>query len=87
MIYDEVSGDYKPRFGYKRANAGIEEQVIVEVKEGEDAFKDPWEENRKEKKARVDKNAKQQQKNMLRHEIAMGRASPKKDPKDQFGFI
>lgn len=60
MIFEEETGEFKPRFGYKRANNGIEDIPIIEVKEGEDPYKDPWSEARTEKKARIAKNEKQQ---------------------------
>ena len=69
MVFDEDTQEYKPRFGYKRVKNGVEDLPIVEVKHGADPFADPWAEGRKEKKARVDKNTKNQQKNLLR---AMG---------------
>ena len=64
MIYDEESDEYKPRFGYKRANGGIEDLPIVEVKAGADPFADPWAEDRAAKKQRVVKNAKAHLKNL-----------------------
>jgi regulator of ribosome biosynthesis len=67
MIFDEETEEYRPRFGYKRANNGIEDIPIVEVKSGQDPFADPWAEERKEKKARVTKNNKQQLKNQRRN--------------------
>ena len=66
MVFDETSKEYKPRFGYKGVNSGVSDQVIVEVKHGQDPYADPWAEDRKEKKGRVEKNAKNQQKNLDR---------------------
>jgi regulator of ribosome biosynthesis len=63
MVFDESNQEYRPRFGYKRANSGIDEVPIVEVKEGQDPFADPWAEARADKKARVKKNTKQMMKN------------------------
>jgi regulator of ribosome biosynthesis len=71
MLFDESAQEYKPRFGYKRAKNGIEDMPIVEIKKGQDPFKDPWEASRKAKKERVDKNLKQQLKNK-------GKLNPKK---------
>jgi hypothetical protein len=68
MVYDENNQEYRPRFGYKRANNGIEEIPIVEVKKGQDPFADPWAEAKNDKKQRVKKNTK----NMLRNQ---GRAN------------
>lgn len=33
MMWDEASQEWKPRWGYGRANAGEEEEPIIEVKE------------------------------------------------------
>lgn len=66
MVYDELTDEYKPRFGYKGINSGIQEIPVVEVKDGEDPFADPWAEERKEKKARIQKNAKNQMQNAAR---------------------
>ena len=67
MIFDEETQEYRPRFGYKRANNGIEDIPIVEIKNGQDPYADPWAEERKEKKARVTKNNKQHLKNQRRN--------------------
>ena len=66
MIYDEVTGEYKPRWGYKAINNGIEDHAIVEVKTGQDPFADPWAVEKNEKKERVQKNLKKQLKNTMR---------------------
>jgi regulator of ribosome biosynthesis len=52
MVYDENNEEYRPRFGYKRANSGIDEIPIVEVKKGQDPFADPWAEAKNDKKNR-----------------------------------
>lgn len=75
MLYDEVTGEFAPRFGYKRTKNGLQEQAIVEIKPGDDPYADPWAEDRKQKKARVDKNEKQQQKNQMRAVKAKGKGS------------
>lgn len=66
MVFDESNQEFRPRFGYKGANSGIEEIPIVEVKPGQDPFADPWAEARTDKKARVKKNTKQMLKNQGR---------------------
>lgn len=33
MIWDEQSNEWRPRWGYKRANGGAENEPIIEVKE------------------------------------------------------
>ena len=67
MVYDEISKEYKPRWGYKSVTGGIDEHAIVEVKEGQDPYKDPWAEARNEKKLRVEKNQKKHAMNLLRN--------------------
>ena len=66
MVFDEDSQEYRPRFGYKRVNNGVEDLPIVEVKTGQDPFADPWAQERQDKKARIQKNMKSQQKNVRR---------------------
>lgn len=66
MVYDEQTGEYKPRYGYKRINNGLEDLPIVEVKEGDDPFADPWSVDRQQKKDRIAKNKKSQMKNEAR---------------------
>ena len=78
MVYDEDTGDYKPRYGYKRINNGLEDLPIVEVKEGDDPFADPWSIDRKEKKDRIAKNKKSQLKNVERANKKAGKEGPKK---------
>lgn len=63
MVFDEANQEYRPRYGYKRANSGIEEIPIVEVKPGQDPYADPWAEARADKKARIKKNTKAMLKN------------------------
>jgi regulator of ribosome biosynthesis len=65
MVFDEDSGEYRPRFGYKRAKGGVEDLPIVEVKQGADHFADPWSDARADKKERVQKNAKNQKRNQV----------------------
>jgi hypothetical protein len=55
MIFDEVDQQYKPRYGYKRANNGIQDIPIVEIKAGDDPYKDPWTEEKQMKKQKVEK--------------------------------
>jgi len=66
MVYDETHEEFRPRYGYKRANNGIEDMPIVEIKAGQDPYKDPWTEARVDKKNRIKKNLKNQMKNQGR---------------------
>lgn len=65
MLFDEEAQEWKPRYGYKRINNGVEDVPIIEVKKGEDPFADPWEKSRNEKKERISKNLKNQEKNKV----------------------
>jgi regulator of ribosome biosynthesis len=66
MVYDDEMDEYRPRYGYKRANGGIENEAIVEIKPGDDPYADPWSASKQEKKERVQKNLKNQTKNLIR---------------------
>ena len=66
MVYDENSAEFRPRYGYKRADSGIDEIPIVEVKSGSDAFADPWAASKNDKKTRVAKNLHNQMNNKLK---------------------
>lgn len=80
MLFDEDTQEYRPRYGYKRAN-NIEDQVIVEVKPGQDPYANPWEVARADKKQRVEKNEKQRIKNIERNS---GVKKSKKIPQNEF---
>jgi len=75
MVVDEQTGEYRRRFGYKKAN-NIEDQWAIEHKEGQDDSVDPWTAERIKKKARVEKNQRQQRRNMLRAQQANPRNLP-----------
>jgi hypothetical protein len=66
MVFDEDTEEYRPRFGYTRAEGGLKHMPIVEVKEGEDEFADPWAADRKQKKDRVKQNEKNHMRNLNR---------------------
>ena len=85
MVFEENSQEFRPRFGYKRANNGVEDVPIVEIKNGQDPFKDPWAAERENKKARVTKNEKNQKKNIFRANGGPASLIPQKDKKDGFG--
>lgn len=70
MVFDEETGEYRPRFGYKRAKGGVEDLPIVEVRDGDNPDEDPWAKARKDKKDRVKKNLKNQMRNMMHAEKA-----------------
>lgn len=64
MVYDEAEGEYKPRYGYKGINKGMEDVAIMEVKEGQDPFADPWTADRTAKRDRIKRNEKNQLRNL-----------------------
>ncbi len=78
MIYDEETGEYKPRYGYKGINRGLEDIPIVEVKDGQDPFADPWSAERSAKKDRIKRN----EKNQLRN---ISQLNKKKNGKKSYG--
>jgi len=63
--WDDEQQQWRPRFGYKRANDESAAWAI-EAKEGE--TEDPWTRLHREKKQRVDKNRSKQLKNIRRAE-------------------
>ena len=89
MVFEEDSQEFRPRFGYKRAKNGVEDMPIVEIKNGQDPFKDPWAEERKDKKARVVKNQKNEKKNIFRANGGPASLTPdsSKGKKEGFGEI
>ncbi len=62
-VWDESAQEWRPLWGYKRANPGVESAPIVEVKQGENFDTDPWTEAKAAKRSRVEKNAKQMKRN------------------------
>ena len=65
MIWDEKYQEWRPRYGYGRANDEADLPPVIELKPGDDPNVDPWSQARENKKARVDKNLK----NKLRNSI------------------
>lgn len=78
MVYDDLTKQFVPRYGYKGANHGIEEHAVVEVKPGQDPNVDPWSVAREEKKERIAKNEQRRLRNIERHEIGKGRGKKSK---------
>lgn len=65
-VWDEATGSWMYRHGYKKANDEAKEWPIVEVKDGEDPYANPWEKQREAKRARVEKNVEQRMRNQER---------------------
>jgi regulator of ribosome biosynthesis len=64
MVYDEDSGEYKPRWGYQAKDADkVADDWLLPVPDHADPFEDQYAKAREEKKGRVDKNTKRQRRN------------------------
>ncbi|KAH3672763.1 hypothetical protein WICMUC_004169 [Wickerhamomyces mucosus] len=68
MVYDEATGEWVPKWGYKGKNKQLDDQWLVEVddkvKGTEDELIDPRSLNRAERKKLVKKNELQQKRNL-----------------------
>ncbi|KAK3784297.1 hypothetical protein RRG08_037374 [Elysia crispata] len=65
MVWDDQSQQYKPRWGYNRANDDTKDWVI-EVPDNADPFEDQFEKRKTAKKERVAKNELQRLRNVAR---------------------
>ncbi|PVD37920.1 hypothetical protein C0Q70_00522 [Pomacea canaliculata] len=65
MLWDPEAKEWRPRWGYNRINSE-KEKWAIEVKEGADAFEDPFAKLKKEKQERVAKNELQRLRNFAR---------------------
>ena len=65
-VWDEASGTWMYRHGYQKANDDSKEWPILEVKDNEDPFADPWERQRESKRSKVEKNTEQRMRNQER---------------------
>lgn len=65
MIFDEEQQEFRPRYGYKRAN-DTKDIWVIEHKEGDDPTIDPFTKMEQEKREKVALNKKQQQSNLRR---------------------
>lgn len=65
MVWDETAKEWKPRFGYKRANDDTKEWVI-EIPANADPYEDQFEKRAKAKNERVAKNELQRLRNIAR---------------------
>lgn len=67
-VYDEATGEWVAKWGYKGANKTLDDQWLVEVddkvKNTEDELVDPRTLNRRQRKELVKKNERQQKKNL-----------------------
>jgi len=65
MLFDEQAQDWKPRYGYKRANDD-QNDWLIEVPENGDIYEDQFAKRSEEKKQRITKNRTNQLKNLER---------------------
>lgn len=63
-MYDEASGEWVDKWGYKGKNKGISDDWAVEVKK--DVEEDPRKASRAERLDRIRKNERQMKKNALK---------------------
>ncbi|KAJ2481163.1 Rhodanese- sulfurtransferase [Coemansia sp. RSA 2131] len=63
LVFDEDSGEYRPRFGYKGVNNDDQKPWLIEVPGNADVNTDMYQERRDEKKARVEKNTRRMTRN------------------------
>lgn len=82
MVYDEATGTWVPKWGYKGANKAEENQWLVEVddkktsKAGKDVEElDPRKLSRQERLDRIKKNERQMKKNVAGKGSAVGSGS------------
>ncbi|KAL2913049.1 Rhodanese-related sulfurtransferase [Polyrhizophydium stewartii] len=61
-VFDEATGEYKPRFGYKGKDSKMDDWLIP-VPDNADPYEDQFQKKREEKRQRVDKNKMQQRRN------------------------
>ncbi|XP_067938251.1 ribosome biogenesis regulatory protein homolog isoform X2 [Watersipora subatra] len=66
MVWDETHKEYRPAWGYKRANDETKEWMI-EVPDNADPFEDQYEKRKTAKKERVAKNEYQRLKNLAKN--------------------
>ncbi|KAL7561210.1 hypothetical protein ACA910_004136 [Epithemia clementina (nom. ined.)] len=65
-VWDEATGSWMYRHGYQKANDDTKEWPIMEVKDNEDPFQDPWEKQREAKRSKLEKNTEQRMRNQER---------------------
>ncbi|KAJ3365220.1 Rhodanese- sulfurtransferase [Allomyces javanicus] len=63
MVFDEATGEYRPRWGYGSAANDSLNDWLIPVPSNADPYDDMYAKKREEKKERVDKNRKQQLRN------------------------
>lgn len=82
MVYDEETGEYKPRWGYKgpKEEGTVDQDWLLPVPDHGDPMEDQYAKVKEEKKGRTEKNAKRQRRNQ--EEGAAATLAGKKDIKE-----
>ncbi|KAG0305504.1 Rhodanese- sulfurtransferase [Dissophora globulifera] len=70
MVFDDATGDYKPRWGYKAINDDGTKDWIIEVPSSANPMEDQYAARRDAKKERIDRNEKRHQRNMEEAAVA-----------------
>lgn len=73
MVYDEMSGEYKPRWGFKRASETDTPWIVLP--DQADPYEDQFEKLEQAKKERVAKNKSQQLKNLATARLKSGKST------------
>jgi len=64
LVYDEVHDEFRPRFGWKKANNAAENDWIIPAKAGDEKFEDPFLQRQIEKNEKKKKQHKNQMSNI-----------------------
>ncbi|KAG0202325.1 Rhodanese- sulfurtransferase [Mortierella sp. GBA30] len=70
MVFDDATGEYKPRWGYKAINDDGTKDWIIEVPAGSNPMDDQYEARRDAKKERIERNDKRRQRNLEEAAVA-----------------
>ncbi|CAB3397753.1 unnamed protein product [Caenorhabditis bovis] len=78
-VFDEATKEWKPTFGYRRANDDTKDILIEIPDNAEDPYKDYFAERKEKKKERVAKNEVQRMKNLARQMKTTVKSGPSTD--------
>ncbi|KAJ2078476.1 Rhodanese- sulfurtransferase [Coemansia sp. RSA 988] len=76
MVFDDNQGEWRPRYGYKGVNNDDQRPWLVEVPSNADPEKDQFQVPREEKKERINKNQRRQQRNLEEGAMSEKRKNP-----------
>ncbi|CAG8519902.1 2205_t:CDS:2 [Funneliformis caledonium] len=74
MIYDEATGEWVPRWGYKGTNDDGANDWLIPVPDNADPFEDQFTKKREVKKERITKNEARHRRNVEEAEIALNQS-------------